>query len=72
MTTSEEIIKKITAERDSYKDLVERAAIAMSIIQWGNQLAVGKQVSIGEYTYTIGWNTDGDEHTATLVVKDAY
>lgn len=67
MSPEEEILKRVTAERDSYRDLVERAAIAIAVMQWGPQLCIGKRSNIGDYTYVIGWNTDGDEHTATLV-----
>jgi hypothetical protein len=60
----EEIIKRLTAERDCFKDLVERAAICMAMMQYGSIGCVGKSANVGEYIYKIGFN--GDEYTATL------
>jgi hypothetical protein len=67
MTPQDETIRQLTAERDCYKELVERAAICQAMMHWGTVACVGKRTNVGAYVYEIGF--DGDDYTATLVVE---
>lgn len=68
-TAQEELIRRLTAERDSYKDLVEWSAILMAVMKHGKHGCIGKRVNIDSYIYVIA--QDGNGYKATLITSNA-
>ncbi len=67
---TEELIRRICAERDAFKDLTEDMAIALAIARYGHADAcVGNIVRVPRgYVYGINRN-EGGELTATLITE---
>jgi hypothetical protein len=64
---TDDLFKKTLAERDSYKDLAERAIVAMAMLQYG-PLCSGKVVAISGYYWRIS-QTDGKFSAELIEVK---
>ncbi len=61
---SDEVYRKVCAERDAYKDLVEHCAIGIAVMRFGS-IGAGRQVSMGEYVFRV-WSDSNGAHAEVV------
>lgn len=67
MTPEHEIIKRLKAENEALRDLLEECALSLALAKWG-ALADGHRVMVGEYAFEIRRDANA-EIVARLVTE---
>ncbi len=65
MTPEHELIRRLEAERDAYKQLAEQAAMELAAARYGS-LALYRTVSVGGYVFKVSSDASGEWRASIL------